>query len=334
MRTKVGIAVFAVLTLGLGQGVLAQADPVAENTGAPAAEAQVAPASELAAPIEAAPPASPDAAPADAQPAAAEAPAGLDPAEAGEGPAAEAPADGETPPAKGAPPAGDAHQAGDPAPAERAPAASAEAPAEGVAEVDMVAQLAAAPVDPSACEIHVWTQPQITALTTGWLVGFGVVGAVADSAGHTNINEANQADLTRLLTQNAQLAAIAKIDFKGVLGDKPYRLIPETSQLDLGRLDDDKERKTPSTHACYYEFVPKVVFYQKAAMYGRRLISTFVLREFGASEKMTRYYKGTDAVGLEMFPVEKIDDLPAATKEVLDAYAFAANKVIQKRRKK
>jgi hypothetical protein len=66
------------------------------------------------------------------------------------------------------------------------PACAAAQDAAATPQETTTAAQAAAPVAaaPNGCELHIWPAERMNAVTTGWLAGFGVLGAIADSAAH------------------------------------------------------------------------------------------------------------------------------------------------------
>ena len=111
--------------------------------------------------------------------------------------------------------------------------------AQGVAAQDTQAASApaAAPAADPACELHIFPTLEGQAMTTGWLSGFGIVGAVADAAKNKDRNISEAEYLKEALGPRLQVQAMKSIDMVGAL-----KLPPELVDRDLlCRIDRDAE---------------------------------------------------------------------------------------------
>ena len=89
-------------------------------------------------------------------------------------------------------------------PSEATPAANSEAAPAIVA--------ASAPAPAPTCELHVFPTLEGQAQTTGWLMGFGMVGAIADAAAHKDNNISDAEYLKKALGPEFQVSALKTID--------------------------------------------------------------------------------------------------------------------------
>src|SRR4051812_10815709 len=151
-----------------------------------------------------------------------------------------------------------------------------------------LAQDAAAPTPAAAppetqCELHVWPAERFQAITTGWLSGFGVVGAVADAAGNADKNKTNRTQVASALEPQGQLDALTALELTNLLKSKPARVIVHADPLDRKTINKISTRRAESVSPCYSELIVADVLYQKAAIYGRSLKTLFMYRDFGAA---------------------------------------------------
>ena len=182
------------------------------------------------------------------------------------------------------------------------------------------------------CELHVWPAERFTARTTGWLSGFGVAGAIADSAGHAGGDQGRKAALASALDSEGQAAALGSMDLSGKLGLKPSKIVLHDAPLDRKTVNKISTRRAESASGCYAELIVADLFYQKAAIYGRSLKVLFMLRKFGAATDKPVIYKNWGGNGLKLFPPKEGEDVQAATAELVDVFKadfdeFARNAV-------
>ncbi|MEI9851583.1 MAG: hypothetical protein WDN24_12895 [Sphingomonas sp.] len=126
-----------------------------------------------------------------------------------------------------------------------------EAPAEGpapapAAATDIVqAQAATLETPPAAdgptvvkaavdtsCELHIWPAERFQAQTTGWLSGFGILGALADSAAHAEGDKSDRTQMASALDPAGQLAALQSLDLANMLGGRPANFVYHPVALD------------------------------------------------------------------------------------------------------
>jgi hypothetical protein len=212
-----------------------------------------------------------------------------------------------------------AQDAPQPTPDQRA-AAQAAAPMPAAADQPATA----APVMPAAalapqCELHVWPAERFQAMTTGWGVGFGLIGAMMDSAGHANGDKARRSQLASALDSEGQLHALQQLDLVSLLHLPASRIIAHAEALDPKTVDKVTTRRSDSTSPCYNELIVTSVFYQKAAMWGRSLRTSFVLRHFDNSGAPL-VKKTTGGNGLKIFPVKEGQDTTAADAELVSVF--------------
>jgi len=156
-------------------------------------------------------------------------------------------------------------------------------------------------------------------MTTGWGVGFGMLGALADSAGHANGDKSRRSQLASALDSEGQLHALQQLDLVSLLHLPASRVIVHADALDPKTVDKVLTRRADSNSGCYNELIVTSVFYQKAAMWGRSLRTSFVLRHFeGSGAPLVK--KTTGGNGLKIFPVKEGQDTTAADAELVSVF--------------
>lgn len=170
------------------------------------------------------------------------------------------------------------------------------------------------------CELHVWPAERFTARTTGWLSGFGVAGALADSAGHAGGDQGRKAAIASALDSEGQSAALGSMDLSGKLGLKPSKIVLHDAPLDRKTVNKISTRRADSASACYAELIVADLFYQKAAIYGRSLKVLFMLRKFGTAKDKPVIYKNWGGNGLKLFPPKEGEDVQAANAELVSVF--------------
>jgi hypothetical protein len=170
------------------------------------------------------------------------------------------------------------------------------------------------------CELHVFPTLEGQAMTTGWLSGLGVVGAVADAAANKdrNINEAEY--LRDALGPQFQVAALQQIDLVKELGLPPSQIFYETPIADRKITTKARTRLTASAAPCYAELIITQNFYRKAAIYGRSLNNRYVFKDFRDGKTETNLVKGRGGNGLELFPPKTTDETEAAEQDLREAF--------------
>ncbi|MEA3039736.1 MAG: hypothetical protein QOE79_2249 [Sphingomonadales bacterium] len=200
-----------------------------------------------------------------------------------------------------------------------------------------LAQDAAAPTPAAAppetqCELHVWPAERFQAITTGWLSGFGVVGAVAEAAGNADKNKTNRTQIASALEPQGQLDALTALELTNLLKSRPARVIVHVDPLDRKTINKISTRRAESASPCYSELIVADVLYQKAAIYGRSLKTLFMYRDFGAARDKPWIYKAWGGNGLKIFPPKPGEDVQAANDELVTTFKknfeeFAHNEV-------
>lgn len=181
--------------------------------------------------------------------------------------------------------------------------------------------LAPVPAAPApACELHIWPAERFQAMTTGWGSSFGVLGALADSAGHANGDKARRSHLASALDSQGQLDALGKLNLVNLLSLPPSQIITHSEPLDRKTVNKIKTRRSDSKAACYSELIVMDVLYTKAAVWGRSLRTGFMFRQFpqGASTPLIRKTVGGN--GLKIFPVKDGEDTTAADAELVGVF--------------
>jgi len=184
---------------------------------------------------------------------------------------------------------------------------------------------AVAPADQASavsnkCEIHIWPAERFTARTTGWLLGFGVIGGMADASVHATGDAARRGNLASAWESENQTELLASMDLVKLLNAQPATIIRHNEPLDRKTVTKIMERRAQSTSPCYSELMVTDIFYQKAGIYGRSLKTLFMYRRFGAAQTKPVIYKGWGGNGLKLFPPKEGEDVQAANGELVSVF--------------
>jgi hypothetical protein len=171
-----------------------------------------------------------------------------------------------------------------------------------------------APAD--GCELHIWPAERMNSVTTGWLGG-GLIEGALNSGKDAN----NKTLLASALDSPSQLDALQELDLRTLLSLTPGTTIIRHEQpLERKTMNKVKTRRADSTAKCYSELIVADVFYQKAAIYGRSLRTLFMVREFGNDQKIDKEFKSWGGNGLKLFPPKEGEDAIAALDELVTVY--------------
>jgi hypothetical protein len=177
------------------------------------------------------------------------------------------------------------------------------------------------PAAAAACELHVWPAERMSSTTTGLLSGFGVAGAIADTAAHGGRDANNRAQLASALDSPSQLDALQSLNLVQELSlPEGTAIVRHETALDRHTMNKVKTRRSDSAANCYYELITADVFYHKAAIYGRSLRTLFMLRAFGNDQRIDFEYKAWGGNGLSHFPPKEGEDVTVAVNELVDVF--------------
>lgn len=180
---------------------------------------------------------------------------------------------------------------------------------------------AAAPAAPvPECELHIFPTLEGQAMTTGWLSGFGVIGAVADAAANKDRNVSEAEYLKQALGPQMQTDALKTIDVPTELKLPPMQVIYETPIADRKVSTKATNRLSQSTAPCYVELLITQNFYTKRAIYGRSLNNRFIFKDFRNGKNKSKLVKGRGGNGLSHFPPKTTDETEAAETELRDVF--------------
>ncbi|MDB5673254.1 MAG: hypothetical protein JWM65_236 [Sphingomonas bacterium] len=210
--------------------------------------------------------------------------------------------------------------------AQDTPAAQATAPAAAAAVATAPAPqaaVAAAPQPTPACELHIFPTLEGQAMTTGWLSGFGIVGAIAEASANKDRNVSEAEYLKEALGPRLQIAALKSLDVVAALKLPPSQVIFETPIADRNITTKADTRLSSSTADCYAELIVTQNFYTKRAIYGRSLNNRFIFKDFRGGKAKAKLVKGRGGNGLSHFPPKTTDETEAAELDLRTA--FAAN---------
>jgi hypothetical protein len=157
-------------------------------------------------------------------------------------------------------------------------------------------------------------------MTTGWGAGLGLIGALADAAGHANGDKARRANLAAALDPEGQVTALQQLDLVKLLGLKPSKIVTHTETLDPKTLSRTRTRRAASASPCYSELVVSGVLYHKAAIYGRSLKTAFWFRDFGSATQQSKKYTTMGGNGLKLFPPKEGEDVTASNRELVEVF--------------
>ncbi len=201
---------------------------------------------------------------------------------------------------------------------------SAVAIATGVAFVSVNAQDAATPataVAPTSCELHIFPTLEGQAMTTGWLSGFGALGAIADAAANKDRNISEAEYLKEALGPRLQIEALKSIDVVAELKLQPSQIIYQTPIADRKITTKATNRLSSSSAPCYVELLVTQNFYTKKAIYGRSLNNRFIVKDFRDGKSKAALIKGRGGNGLSHFPPKTTDETEVAENELRDVFA-------------
>ena len=192
-----------------------------------------------------------------------------------------------------------------------APALATPASAEAAPPAAAVSQAQPAP----QCELHVWPAERFQAMTTGLLMG-----GLLDAAIHAEGDKARRSHLASALDSEGQLEALQKLDLVTLLHLPPSKVVPHAEALDRKTINKVVTRRSNSTAPCYAELMVTDVFYQKAAIWGKSLRTSFMLRNFTANPSKPLVKRTTGGNGLKIFPAKEGEDTTTADAELVSVF--------------
>lgn len=197
------------------------------------------------------------------------------------------------------------------------PVATTESTATPVVSTPAAAQ----PAAPAVCELRVFPTLEGQAQSSGWLSGFGVVGAVADAAANANRNVSDADYLRDALGPQFQVAAFQSIDLVAALNlPAGTQVTYEQPIADRDITTEVRTRLTQSTHACYAELIVTQNLYLKRPIYGRSLNNRFIFKDFRNGVTQAQMVRGRGGNGLTQFPPENPDQREAADADLRQAF--------------
>ncbi len=173
------------------------------------------------------------------------------------------------------------------------------------------------------CELHIFPSLEGEAQTTGWLSGFGIVGAIADAAANDGKNKSEGDYLRDALGPQMQVQSLKSIELVKELNLPEAQIIFQEPIEDRKITTKQKTRLTDSTATCYVEFLVTQNFYRKAAIYGRSLNNRFIFKDFRDGLEETKLVKGRGGNSLKHFPPKTPEESEAAEADLQQA--FVAN---------
>ena len=171
-----------------------------------------------------------------------------------------------------------------------------------------------------SCELHVYPTLEGAAVTTGWLSGMGIVGALAEASANKNRNMSEAEYLKEALGPGMQVDALKAIDLPAALKLPPSRVVFETPIADRDVTTKAAGRLSSSTAPCYAELIVTQNLYTKRAIYGRSLNNRFVFKDFRTNPIKAKLVKGRGGNGLSTFPPKTTEETEAAERDLRDAF--------------
>jgi hypothetical protein len=172
-----------------------------------------------------------------------------------------------------------------------------------------------------SCELHIFPTLEGQALTTGFLSGFGLIGAVADAAANKDRNISEAEYLKEALGPRIQISALKSVDILNELKLPESQIIYETPIADRKVSTKAMGRLSSSTAPCYVELLVTQNFYTKKAIYGRSLNNRFIFKDFRDGKTQSKLVKGRGGNGLSHFPPKTTDETEVAEQDLRDAFA-------------
>lgn len=182
------------------------------------------------------------------------------------------------------------------------------------------AGVAAATAHQPTCELHVFPSLEGKAVTTGWLSGFGAIGAIADAAKNKNRNISEGDYLKEALGPEMQVEALKSIDLTTALKLPTSQIVYERPIADRKITTKASNRLSQSTAPCYAELIVTQNFYTKRAIYGRSLNNRFIFKDFRDGKTKAKLVKGRGGNGLSAFPPKTTDESEAAERDLRGAF--------------
>ena len=157
--------------------------------------------------------------------------------------------------------------------------------------------------------------------STGWLGGFGMIGAALDQASSAKANSARQSLIASALDSNSQLDALLSLDLRTLLNrTSGTTLVVHETAPERHTINKIKTRRAQSSVQCYSELIVADVLFQKNAILGRSLKTLFMFRDFGADQTIDKEYKAWGGTGIKLFPPKEGEDATAALNELVTTY--------------
>ena len=100
----------------------------------------------------------------------------------------------------------------------------------------------------------------------------------------------------------------------------PSKVVPHAEALDRKTINKVVTRRSNSTAPCYAELMVTDVFYQKAAIWGKSLRTSFMLRNFTANPSKPLVKRTTGGNGLKIFPAKEGEDTTTADAELVSVF--------------
>jgi hypothetical protein len=183
--------------------------------------------------------------------------------------------------------------------------------------------VAAVPSDEAApaCELHLFPSQNFLVQKTGWLAGFGMVGAIADAAINADKKVTIDGLMREYLSGEGQAASLESLDLAALLNRPGVRVVAAAplTRPQVKALKATRGRLSSSKASCYSELVVGKIFYQKGPIGSGKVTTKFYYREFGGGAP--RALSGKIMKSVHGFPPKKREDLADAQAALRETFA-------------
>lgn len=160
--------------------------------------------------------------------------------------------------------------------------------------------------DASHCELHIWPTESLSGIP--FQVGMVITGRAS--------KDQIVGSMEGLVGPSAQLAALRDADPVRALGLPAGTHIVEHQVLDAGTVLKLPTRHAPSTSPCYSELIVVLHFLTEDIVWGDRLSSVFMFRNFGDKPEVRGSIKGAGGNKLKVLTMPE-EARPANTAELV-----------------
>lgn len=192
---------------------------------------------------------------------------------------------------------------------------------------------AAVPSDEAApaCELHLFPSENFMVQKTGWLAGFGMMGAIADAAINADKKVTIDGLMREFLNGEGQAASLESLDLAALLRKPGVRIVVAAplTKRQVKALKATRGRLGRSTEPCYSELVVGKIFYQKGPIGSGKVTTKFYYREFGGGAP--RILSGKVMKSVHGFPPKKREALAESQAALRETFARSFDGFVRKK---